>query len=78
MAYVVEIGIIDTYSRKIPDDSARDYYNDFEESRSYFNKLTKEFVINFLEKDLGFEETDKGCYKKLSKDNAGTIDFIAW
>lgn len=63
MAYIVGIGVLDNLGNEIQDYSAKDVYNDKDEAKDAYNKLTDDYVYNFLAKDLGFEETDIGYYK---------------
>lgn len=65
MAYIIEIGALDNLGNEVPDYSAKDIYNDKDEAKSAYDALTDHYVRDFLDKDLGFEETDIGYYKKL-------------
>lgn len=78
MAYVIEIGILDDLGNEVPDYSAKDIYNEFDQARKAYDDFTNCHVHTFLEKDLGFEETDLGYYKKMTQFGMPVITQRWW
>lgn len=78
--YVIEIGVLDKDERLVPNFSARDFYSDITEAQDAFEKLTRNYVFDFLDQDLSFYENDIGFYKILEKDgdDFGTISEMRW
>ena len=77
MAYIVEMGAIDYVGNLVSDDSAKDYYNNPDDAWDAYDKLTEDYVHDFLMKDLGFDEDDIGFYKRLLRVNK-VIDECKW
>lgn len=78
MAYIVEMGSIDRFGNLVPDYSAMDVYNDEDDAWDAYDKLTENYVHDFLDKDLGFDPEDIGFYKKLTNGKRHLKDECRW
>lgn len=72
--YSVSMGIINNLTLPVENYSAVDKYDSLEEALKAFHRLDKDYIENFLDRDLGIYESDTYVYKEL-QDEQGVIMY---